>query len=350
MSCRSPRESALGRQSRGSEPQAARQAPDRTATVCGNIQPVSDVNFVPRKSLALSERLHAVQESDMTPEQKTVPRTTGKQLDEIMATLRRRQGLDISCYDRSFLEKSIENRRKAAVGETPATYLERLAEDDVEAEAFSRSLGITYSEFFRDPFVFALLEQRILPGLVAAKEKSGRGEIRVWSAGCAAGQEAWSVAILLEELTAARDPPLAYRIFATDLSEPDLALARSGVYNATAVGNIRLRHLNRCFSRQGDAFAIAAPIRTRVDFSLYDLLDASTVCPPVSIYGGFDLVFCCNVLLYYCPETQHLILDKIQRSLAPGGYLLTGETERQIVGSAGGFYAVASPANVFRKS
>ena len=85
-----------------------------------------------------------------------------------------------------------------------------------------------------------------------------------------------------------------------------------------------------------------------MDFSVYDLLDDGT-CPPASIYGGFDLVLCSNVLLYYRPKTQRLILDKVRRSLAPSGYLITGETEREIVAGAGGFRVVAPPATVFQQ-
>ena len=134
------------------------------------------------------------------------------------------------------------------------------------------------------------------------------------------------------------------------MCELDLVSARTGVYSAAAVGNVRLRHLDGYFSQPGESFGIVPRIRARVDFSLYDLLDASTVCPPTSIYGGFDLVFCSNVLLYYSPETQRRILDKVQRSLSPGGYLVTGETERQIVERAGGFLAAAPPATVFRRN
>ena len=285
----------------------------------------------------------------MTPEPKPAPDPTGRPSAEIIEQLRRAQGLDVSCFDESFLAKSIENRCQAAAGETHAAYLKRLVEDDAEAEAFSRSLRITYSDFFRDPLAFALLEQRILPGLVQEKQAAGRGEVRVWSAGCAAGQEAWSVAILLEELIAARNQPPAYRIFATDLSEPDLVVAQTGVYNAAAVGNIRLRHLERCFSRHGEFLTIAPRISAQVDFSRYDLLDPSTACPPASIYGGFDLVLCSNVLLYYRRESQRLILEKVQRSLAPGGYLLVGDTERHLVERASGFHALAAPANIFIK-
>jgi chemotaxis methyl-accepting protein methylase len=258
-------------------------------------------------------------------------------------------GRDLSVFNESFLAKSLEKRQQAAACANSATYLQRLAQDAAEAEAFHRSLRVVYSEFFRNPLAFALLEQVILTSLIEGKSRSRGEEIRIWSAGCAAGQEAWSVAMLLDELATAGARPVPYRIFATDLSAGDLDLARRGVYSAAAVDSVRLRHLNSCFSRQGETYAIAARLRDRVDFSLYDLLDSTTTSPPACIYGNFDLVLCSNVLLYYRPEILRLILNKLRRSLAPGGYLITGETERQMVGSVDGFRAVAAHASVFRR-
>lgn len=285
------------------------------------------------------------------PAEKSAQGTTRDDGDEIAAMLLRAHGLDASCYDASFLARSAEKRRGAAIGE-PAAYLERLASDRAEAEALLRSLRVVYSEFFRSPLAFALLEQCVLPELLDARRRAGGGELRVWSAGCAAGQEAWSVAILLDELTWGRGPPrspsVAYRIFATDLSESDLALAREAVYPAGALGNVRLRQLGRSFSRVGDAYAVGPRLRERVEFSAYDLLDPGTSCPPACIYGEFDLVVCANVLIYYRPPVQHRILAKLRRSLAPGGYLMTGETERQVAQGAGGFRAVAPPAPVYQ--
>jgi chemotaxis protein methyltransferase CheR len=273
----------------------------------------------------------------------------GVEMDEIVAVMGQAYGLDLSCYDESFLAKSIERRREVTAAGTPAAYLERLTQDRAEAESLYRSLRVTYSEFFRNPLAFALLEQTLLPTLLNEKEEAARTEIRVWSAGCAAGQEPWSVAILLEELGVARGNPVSYRIFATDLSGPDLALARRGSYGVETLGRVGLRRLNEYFLRQDGSYTVAARPRDRVDFSVYDLLDAGGTCPPASIYGGFDLVLCSNVLLYYRPKTQRLILDKVRRSLAPRGYLVTGETERQIVAGAGGFRAVAPPATVFQQ-
>jgi chemotaxis protein methyltransferase CheR len=269
------------------------------------------------------------------------PSTIIRPLDDIIQAMEGSHGFDISRYEEAFLRKTIAKRMAATVGGTVAAYVERLAGDRAEAEMFFYSLRIDHSDFFRNPLTFAVLGQLILPGLVEAKKKSG-GEIRVWSAGCASGQEAWSLAILLEELAG----PVPYRIFATDLAEPEFA--RAGVYSAEAVGNVRTRHLREYFSRQGESFSVVPRLRARVDFSSYDLLDGSSSSPAASIYGGFDLILCCNVLFYYRKEAGHQILDKICHALSSGGYFVTGEVERGMVSEHRKFLAVLPPAAVFR--
>ena len=262
-------------------------------------------------------------------------------LDDIIQAMAGSHGLDISRYEEAFLRKTIAKRMAATGGGTLAGYVERVAGDRAEAEMFFHSLRINHSEFFRNPLTFAVLGQLVLPGLVEAKKKSG-GEIRIWSAGCASGQEAWSLAILLEELAG----PVPYRIFATDLADPESA--RAGVYSAEAVGNVRTRHLREYFSKQGESFSVGPRLRARVDFSAYDLLDGSSSSPAASIYGGFDLILCCNVLFYYRKEARQLILDKASLALAPGGYFVTGEVERAMVSDRKNFLAVLPPAAVFR--
>jgi chemotaxis protein methyltransferase CheR len=254
----------------------------------------------------------------------------------------------MSAYDELFLLKSIDRGRLTAGDGTIAAYADRLAGCRAEAETFCQSLRIAYSEFFRDPLVFALLERSVLPSLVPANGESGQREIRIWSAGCAAGQEAWSVAILLDELSSTLPQPLPFRIFATDLPGPDLDLARSGVYSPEAVGNVRFRHLRTHFSRNGESYAILPRLRDRVEFSAYDLLDARSASPAESIYGDFDLVLCCNLLFYYRPPVRTRVLAKIRRALAPGGYLVTGGAEREIVGRQSGLRPLNPDASVFQ--
>jgi len=281
--------------------------------------------------------------------QKTGPCRSKAVLDEIAELLRKAYGRDIYPFDETFLAQSLEKRLAAMSIDTAAAYVERLTHDGAEAEAFFHSLNIGYSEFFRDPLVFALLEQVVLPGLAHEMKKSGRAEIRVWSAGCSAGQEAWSVAILLEELTAAREYPIPFRIIATDVSEAELAAARRGEYAASALQNVPLKHIQGYFSRHGETYRIVDRIKDRVDFSFYDLLDRRSSCPPISIFGEFDMIFCCNLLFYYRPDIRRFILGKMRCCLSPKGYLVTGEIEKAFVEEAGGFRTVAPPAAVFKK-
>ena len=266
----------------------------------------------------------------------------GGPLDEITRVFAESHGLDISRYDETFLRKTIAKRMAATGVETLADYTGKVAGDRAEAGIFFRVLRIDHSEFFRNPLTFAVIAQLVLPGLVEAKKKTG-GEIRAWSAGCASGQEAWSLAILLEELAG----QVPYRIFATDLADP--GLARAGVYSAEAVGNVRSRHLREYFSRQGESFSVVPRLRERVDFSAYDLLDRSSASPAASIYGGFDLILCCNILFYYCHEARHHILDKICHAVSLGGYFVTGEVEKSMVSGHKGLRAVMAPAAVFEK-
>jgi chemotaxis methyl-accepting protein methylase len=291
-------------------------------------------------------------------------------LDVIIQAMAVSHGLDISRYEEAFLRAAVSRRMAASRPASLAAYGEHLEKSISEAAMLMHSLRIDHSEFFRNPLTFGVLERLVLPGLICEKWPCGDGEIRVWSAGCAGGQEAWSLAMLLEDLaglqssveqasrllvpqqTGNRDGrptsggQVPYRIFATDLSDPDVA--RAGVYAAEAARNVRLGHLKKYFSTQGDSFSIIPRLRERVDFSIHDLLDTSSASPAASIYGGFDLILCCNVLLYYQPDARQRILDKIRRALSPGGYFVTGEVERAIVSGHREFRAVLPPAAVFR--
>ncbi len=267
-------------------------------------------------------------------------------LAQIIALMREAHGRDLAPFDEAFLAKSLQCRLDGAGLAGWPAYLDRLAQDGAAAEALFASLSIGYSEFFREPLAFAWLEQVILPALI---QQSGQAGLRVWSAGCAAGQEAWSIAILLDEQNAERGQPVPFRIFATDKIETVLAEAREGVYDAASVQQLRLKHLRRYFTVTGEAYRIVPALKAFVDFSVFDLLAEGTTSPVAAIYGDFDLVFCCNLLFYYRPEVRQRILDKIVRALRPGGYCVTGAAEREIVAQQTGLYAVAPPAAVFQK-
>lgn len=270
-------------------------------------------------------------------------------LDEGISILRRVHNIDVSCFSESFLAQTLERRREAIFAKTVSDYLVHLSESRKEAEQLLFSLRVSYSEFFRNPLSFSLLEKFVIPGLLLENETHGRTDLRIWCAGCATGQEAWSLAILMEDLLPTINGQFSYRIFASDLSETDLNIARTGVYDPDALGNIRFQQFNEYFEEDGNHFTVKSRLRAHLDFSNYDLLDEKTVCLPASIYGDFDLVLCCNVLLYYKPEIQVLILKKIGLSLVPGGYLVVSESESLIVEKVGGFRKKFDFAPIFQK-
>lgn len=266
-------------------------------------------------------------------------------VEEIVHLLKDRYGVNFGYYDRTFLQKSLE-KRWMSTGTAPAGYLRLLESDPREAFALADSMQITYSEFFRNPLSFALLEQHVLPRL--AGYKPAEGEIRVWSAGCAAGQEAYSIAMLLDQCIASTGKALRFRVIATDTSRTALEIAGAGSYDADAVRNVRLKDLQAYFTREGDRYTVLPRLRETVSFSTYDLLDRFSFNPPESIYGEFDLVFCSNLLFYYNQEVQRFILNKMARSLAVNGYLVTGEAERSLVEKMEHMQMVSVMASVFQ--
>ncbi|MDA3837820.1 MAG: protein-glutamate O-methyltransferase CheR [Candidatus Delongbacteria bacterium] len=241
------------------------------------------------------------------------------------------KGINFSKYDESFLNKSIQKRMSANNCSSKEEYSEIIKQNPKEINQLYNSLMINHSKFFRNPLTFAVLERIVLPELLMHKKNSKQKEIRIWSAACAGGHEAYSLAILLEEMKSIMGENISYRIFASDQSETHINLARNGIYSIDSMNNISLQRLNQWFTKTGDKYTVNQALKERIEFSVFDLFNKTLSCPPVSIFGDFDLVFCANLLFYYNTESRKRILDKTTNCLASGGYLITGEAEREII-------------------
>lgn len=239
--------------------------------------------------------------------------------------------IDISKYDETFLWKSLQKRMEANNLLSVEEYYTLLEVSKEEGKYFLAALQIGYSSFFRNPLTFAVLERLIFPEIVFNKVNSKRKEIRIWSAACAAGQEVYSIAILLEELNRGIADPFRYRIFATDYSESLIHDALKGEYSAYALNNLGLKRVGEWFLKQGEIYTVKPELKTNIEFSHFDLLDEHLSCPSTSIFGDFDLVFCANLLFYYTKDCQQKILEKLLNCLSSRGYLITGEAEREII-------------------
>ena len=271
-----------------------------------------------------------------------------KETEKYIHLMKEKYELDISMYETSFLEKAIQARMTALSSETMEDYLLLFTHVPDESTEMIKQLSNSYSEFFRNPLTFIYLEQMILPGLIGQKTKNKEKEIRIWSAACASGQEAYSIAILFDETVHGLQAPISCHIFATDINLAELDNAQKGVYQSAAVNNVSLKRIKTYFSQQGDHFTVAGHLRKYIDFSVFDLLNEQCNCPPASIYGNFDLVFCSNLLFYYQPQYRQRIIDKVGNCLAPGGYLIIGETERAMVNE--NYYREVFPnSGIFKK-
>jgi chemotaxis methyl-accepting protein methylase len=272
-----------------------------------------------------------------------------KKIGELVEFLSVSHGIDISGYDGTFVKKAIDRRLTFHDHIDLNKYLTLLTSNSKEVDELIDSLHISFSEFFRNPLTFACLEQNIVPLLLARKQKQKQMELRIWSAACASGQEAYSMAILLDEMNCNRIEKFNFRIFATDNNPDELRKAERGHFSAANLNKVTLQRFQTYFSGKDENFDISPRLLEYLDFSYFDLLDDQRSCPAPSIYGNFDIIFCSNLLFYYKPASRQRILEKIGNTLASGGFLVTGETERDIL-TKNNFREVFANSAIFQKN
>jgi chemotaxis protein methyltransferase CheR len=270
-------------------------------------------------------------------------------VEKIIAHMAEKYNFDISPYDESFLEKCINGRTNDLFIKEITDYSDFLYRNPAESSVLYETLNNSYSEFFRNPLTFIFLEQVILPQLFEFKTKTKQHNLRIWSAGCSAGQEPYSLAILVEDYKKVRSSEVSARIFATDKNEKILSVAKTGTYNHRFLQKTMLYFLDNYFSNSGDYYSINESVKKSVEFSVFDLLGDGSSVPPSSIYGDFDIVMCSNLLFYYKPDIQKIILLRLLNSMIEGGFLVTGEAEMGLIKSIRGFKQISQLVPVFIK-
>jgi len=249
----------------------------------------------------------------------------------ITTLLSQNYGIDISAYDESYLAKSIDRRIEEIACEGFEAYCSVLLENQVEASFLYNSLNNSFTELFRNTLTFSYLEHVVLPLLIEKKRRQRQKEIRIWSAACASGHEAYSLAMLCDELIRSFNSTVTIRIFATDNNSEELKKARLAKFNASSISNITKRRFDEYLKKDGDDYKLITRIKEMVDISYFDLLSAENSCPPASIFGNFDIVLCSNILFYYKPEYRLKIIEKVKHCMAANAFFVTGEAEVDIV-------------------
>lgn len=243
---------------------------------------------------------------------------TRRMLQKIYAQVRARTSRDFSHYKRSTILRRITRRMQFNHIEQLPAYLELLRKQPDEVTALADDLLITVTNFFRDRSVFETLEKEIIPKLF--DNRRGDEPIRVWSVGCATGEEVYSLAMLLLEEAARRESVFSLQIFASDLHERSLSKAREGFYPGDIETDVNPERLKRFFVKEDSGYRIRKDVRELVVFAPHNLLSD----PP---FSRIDLIACRNLLIYLERQIQRDVIELFHYALRRDGYLVLGTSE-----------------------
>lgn len=240
-----------------------------------------------------------------------------KGLSAVYEMLEREYGIDFTHYKPSTVTRRIERRIRLAHTSDVDEYVARLKSETKELDVLYRDLLIGVTRFFRDPDAFDLLEEKILPALVAQGAKDA--PFRVWVPGCATGEEVFSLAIVLKELSSSLgDRP--FKIFATDVHHGSLEVATRGLYEEEALTNVSVARRERYFLRRGRSFEVRPDLRQTVVFAHHNVMKDAP-------FTRVDLVSCRNMLIYFQPAAQQKVLSLFHFALNSGGVMFLGPSE-----------------------
>jgi two-component system CheB/CheR fusion protein len=241
-------------------------------------------------------------------------------MPELLDLVSRHAAIDFQSYKASTILRRLARRMAVTQSASLRDYLEHVKGHRDELSELARSFLIKVTEFFRDPEAFEYLKTDILPRVFAAGRDRGR-VLRMWSAGCATGEEAYSLAM---SVTDALGPDLSHwnvRIFATDVNESAINFARRGLYPANVLRNVAEQYREQFFERSGPGYRVKKAIRQLVIFGQQDLARGAP-------FPRIDLVVCRNLLIYFQPELQQDLLDLFAYALhQTSGYLFLGKAE-----------------------
>jgi two-component system CheB/CheR fusion protein len=252
------------------------------------------------------------------PAERTLSEAERHDFEVLLDHLKRSRGFDFTGYKRPSLVRRVSLRMKAVGLETFREYLDRLEVDPDEFTALFDTLLINVTSFFRDPPAWEHLIAEVLPGLLAAKGPSD--PIRVWSAGCATGEEAYTLAIAFAELLGVDEMRRRVKIYGTDIDEAALTMARHATYPPKALSGVPDALAGKYFEQFGANYIFRKDLRRAVIFGRHDLVHAA----PIS---HIDLLACRNTLMYLNSETQARVLARMHFALEEGGILFLGKAE-----------------------
>jgi two-component system CheB/CheR fusion protein len=257
-------------------------------------------------------------------------------LEDFLEDVRTRLDIDFKSYKLPTIMRRLQRRIVATETGDLGGYIDYLAAHPEEYQQLANAFLIKVTDFFRDPDLFEYLRINVLPELIEYGRTHGN-DVRIWSAGCATGEEAYSLAILVAELLGPALEQFNVRIFATDIDAEAVAFARRGIYPAAALSTMPPELVDRYFTKEDDNYQIRKRVRSLTVFGQHDLAQRAP-------FPRVDLVVCRNVLIYFTNELQQRTLQLFAYALRDGGFLALGKAE-----SPGTLVDVFAPADRAQK-
>ncbi len=224
------------------------------------------------------------------------------------------------------LASRCQRRMKVLNAVTFSAYLDHLtikSNRDAELRSLLNEITIGETYFFRSQQQIDAVSKIILPKLVSLPAKQGVKKIRIWSAGCSTGEEPYTMSILLMEQLLQKHSGWSFEIIATDLNDNSVVKCKEGIYAEYAVRNLNAQMRSKYFTPEGNLHRVREEVRAHVKFERVNLQDQSKIL----FMKGFDIIFCCNVLIYFDGASKKRIVEHFFSGLLPGGYFFLGNSE-----------------------
>ena len=293
---------------------AAFESMPMNAQESGAVDIVASVPEIANVLLRLSR--HPNKKTDSGSETQPVIPEDG--IKRMLREIRDNYGIDFTYYKPSTVLRRIERRLLMNQSDDLEAYVNLVVNDSEELSLLYKDLLIGVTQFFRDPEAFKILEEKVLPEILLRVPQDQ--ELRIWAAGCATGEEAYSIAILLHERLTAMNRDINVKIFATDVHKASLKTASAGIYNKNSITNVSRTRLENYFTENANGYQISPSVRNMVVFAAHNLIKDAP-------FTKMDLISCRNMLIYLQPLAQKKVLSLFHFALKTGGTLFLGPSE-----------------------
>ena len=264
-----------------------------------------------------------------------------EEFSDIRDLLLESHGFNLDAYKDSCVRRRIAIRIRATHCQDVRQYCDHLISHKPEVDSLLKVLTIHVSQFFRNPSLYEKISREIFPKLFAAASKRGAKSLRVWSLGCAWGEEPYSIALILAEQFGEMIKEIPVKIDATDVDLSTIEQARRGVYPSERLLELPELYRTKYFQEHDGQFMLADEIIRMVTFNTGDMLSDA-------LYSNCDLLLCRNVLIYFSREQQEKVYRNISRVLNPDGYMILGKSETLLGGSRALFQTICPEERIYR--